>query len=115
MAQIDFSHARVRQNPEFADRQSMIALPNLGTGSTSTPTLYAKINGNYDSVGTASLTVIERSPYKQSLLYTGSITNSNASNCTALYTNADAWEIYNINFSYGDTFSFRLDFDITVS
>jgi hypothetical protein len=115
MAQIDFSHASVRQNPEFANRSSMIAQPYFGAGTTSSQSLFAKINGDYVAVGNASITVIERTLYKQSLLYTGEITNSSASSCTSLFTNSDAWEIYNISYSYGDTFSFKLDFDVTIS
>lgn len=114
MAQIDFSNAII----EPYSPNKPFSYYKLGLGVTNNFNTYIMNDtGNILTANYVVPTILANTPTKYSLLYTGTIGSSVASG-TYLYlglSNTRIWKVSNISYSAGDTFSFQLDFDITVS
>lgn len=114
MAQIDFSSAIIEpysSNKPFSYYKLGLGLVNGFN------TYFMNDTVNILTTGTLAPTVLTNTPTKFSLIYTGTIGSGVASG-TYFYlglNNTRNWKVSNISYSAGDTFSFQLDFDITVS
>ena len=118
MAQIDFSNATI----EPVSTKKPFSQYKLGLGIVNNfNTYFRDVDGNnLLSVNYLAPTILANTPTRMSLIYTGTIASGIASG-TAFYLGLTGgaaynfWKVSHISYSAGDTFSFQLDFDITIS
>lgn len=104
MAQVDFSNATIEalgDNPPFDTQYDRTM--DLQTQ----PYLYD--SGGNDITANPSMTVIESTKTRKSIVYAGKFT----ANGTELYTIFGIWRISNISFAVGDTYSFVVEIEIS--
>ena len=102
MAQVDFSNAVLDVNSNNKPMTN-INYMELGTGNGVLTNGSSVINTN------ASVSIIQNTPSKVSLLFTGTFTASG----NTCYTNYQRWKISNISFSSGDSYAFVIDIEVS--
>ena len=104
MAQVDFSNAVLRP---FDSRHPLGYAWTLGFANTGA--LYS--TDGWSITTNHQLRTIAQTQSKISLLYTGQFTSSGTTFCISNYT---VWQVTNVSFSAGDTYSFVVDVDTTL-
>jgi len=115
MAQIDFSNAIINLSPDLGGNAKPLAAPYFGTSSNAYLYWRETPSAGYTNVSQATMQRLESSNSKLSYLVTGTITTEGLSNLTWFELWSQFWRVSNIRYSSGDTYSFQVDFDITVS
>ena len=115
MAQIDFSNAIIDLSPEIGSNARPLASPYFATSSSGYMYWRESSSAGYSLVSVATIQRLEATNNKLSYLVTGAITEPGFSDLTWFVFWGNYWRVSNIRYSSGDTYSFQVDFDITVS